>query len=244
MEQRVRIHRVRTGGSDVRVVRLAPAPARLALRDDHHWLSMYADREGVTGLTAMWSPAARSARSLVYLPIRADPVPGDVVGGDGVPVSLDLVPAHHSLQFPTASWKRVRARLGTGGAHTTATPDRDFPDGAAIDHQRWYHRTYRDHLGFGITAHTLFAVGSPTAFREHGAALRDLTEQAPAHMHRHPGPGHCCVESRLRPVDGGTDPRKRTRPPAHPVLRHLVRTGTTAHRGRIPPSPCRAGGET
>ncbi|MFE7620808.1 hypothetical protein [Streptomyces sp. NPDC057496] len=189
----MRIHRVLMGDSEIRVVRLAPAPARLALRDDHHWLSMYADREGATRLTAMWSPAARSVRLLVYLPIRADPVPGDVVG-DGVPVSLDLVLAHHSLQFPTASWKRVRARLGTGRAHTTATPDRDFPDGAAIDHQRWYHRTYRDHLGFDIAAHTLFVVGSPTAFREHGAAPRDLAEQAPAHMHRHPGPGHCCVE--------------------------------------------------
>ncbi|MFB7847759.1 MULTISPECIES: hypothetical protein [unclassified Streptomyces] len=29
---------------------------------------------------------------------------------------------------------------------------------------------------------------------EHGAALRDLTERAPAHTHRHPGSGHCCVE--------------------------------------------------
>ncbi|MFF3392092.1 hypothetical protein ACFYW1_14345 [Streptomyces sp. NPDC002669] len=189
----MRIHRVRTGSSEVRVVRLSPAPARPVLRDDHHWLSMYADREGATRLTAMWSLAARSARSLVYLPIRANPAPRDAIG-DGVPVSLGLVLAHHSLQFPIASWKRVRARLGTGRAHTTATPDQDFPDGAAIDHQRWYHRTYRDHLGFDIAAHTLFVVGSPTAFREHGAALRDLTDQAPAHTHRHPGSGHYCVE--------------------------------------------------
>ncbi|MFF8614132.1 hypothetical protein [Streptomyces sp. NPDC015350] len=26
------------------------------------------------------------------------------------------------------------------------------------------------------------------------SGLRDLTEQAPAHTHRHPGSGRCCVE--------------------------------------------------
>jgi hypothetical protein len=174
VRQRVRIHRVRLGGSGVRVVRPAPVAARLALRDDHHWLSMYADRDGAAQLAAMW---ALAARSLVHLPIRANPAPDGVVS-DGEPVSLDLVLVHHSLQFRTASWRQVRARLGSGEPHTAATPDHDFPDEAAIDHQRREYRTYRDHLGFDIAAHALFVVGSSTAFREHGTALRSLVDEA------------------------------------------------------------------
>ncbi|WP_329203732.1 hypothetical protein [Streptomyces sp. NBC_01435] len=193
MKQRVRIHRVRLGGSEVRVVRPAPVTARLALRDDHHWLSMYADRDGAAQLAAMWALAARSARSLVHLPIRANPAPDGVVS-DGEPVSLDLVLVHHSLQFRTASWKQVRARLGSGEPHTAATPDHDFPDETAIDHQRREYRTYRDHLGFDIAGHTLFVVGSSTAFREHGTALRSLVDEAPSSAYHYPDAGHFCVE--------------------------------------------------
>ncbi|MFD3535698.1 hypothetical protein [Streptomyces sp. NPDC058664] len=193
MEQRVRIHQVRVDGREVRVIRPAPAPARLSLRDDGHWLSMYADRGGADRLAALWALAARSARSLVHLPIRTDPAP-DGLTGDGEPVSLDLVLVHHSLQFPTASWKRIRSGLGPGRPHTARTPDRDVPDESAVDHRRRYHPTYRDHLGFDIAAHTLFVVGSPTAFREHGAALHGLADRAASRLRRYPGAGHFCVE--------------------------------------------------
>ncbi|MGW0842096.1 hypothetical protein ACWD26_18355 [Streptomyces sp. NPDC002787] len=205
MEQRVRVHRVRLGGDEFRVVRPASSPVRVALRDDHHWLSMYVDRGGAEQLVAMWALAARSARSLVHLPIRANAVPEGVVG-EGEPVSLDLVPVHHSLAFPTASWKRVRSRLGAGTPHTTATPDQDFPDEAAIDHRRREYRSYRDHLAFDIAAHTLFVVGSATAFREQGTMLRGLVEQAPSYPHEYPNAAHFCVE-----VSPGPWSRARTR---------------------------------
>ncbi|MFJ5831651.1 hypothetical protein [Streptomyces sp. NPDC093089] len=193
MEQRVRVHEVRFGDGEIRVVRPEPVPERLVLRDDGHWLSMYVDREGAERLTALWALAARSARSLIHLPIRANRAP-DAVGGDGVPVALDLVLAHHSLRFPAASWKGVRARLGAGRPRTGATPDADFPDPGTVDHGRRYHPTFRDHLGFDIAAHTLFVVGSATAFREYGAELRGLVDEAPSHGHRNPGARHYCVE--------------------------------------------------
>ncbi|WP_406386040.1 hypothetical protein [Streptomyces sp. NBC_01618] len=154
---------------------------------------MYADRGGAAQLVAMWALAAWSARSLVYLPIRANPVADGTVS-DGEPVSLDLVLLHHSLQFPTASWKQVRSRRGAGEPGTAATLDHDFPDERAIDHRRRQHRAYRDHLGFDIAAHTLFVVGSSIAFREHGTALRGLVDQAPSYLHRYPDAGHFCVE--------------------------------------------------
>ncbi|MFF8840277.1 hypothetical protein [Streptomyces sp. NPDC015130] len=175
------------------------------LRDDGHWLSMYVDRDGAECLTGLWALAARSARSLVHLPIRGNPVPGGVAG-EGEPVALDLVLAHHRLQFRTSSWKEVRARLGRGQLQTAATPVGDFPDVGEIDYERRYHRSYRDHLGFDIAAHTLFVVGSATAFREHGTVLRGLVDEAPSHGRRYPGDRHYCVE-----LTSGLWSRPRTR---------------------------------
>ncbi|MEU9448717.1 hypothetical protein [Streptomyces sp. NPDC048277] len=177
----------------------------MALRDDRHWLSMYSDRHGAAQLLDLWALAARSAHSLVYLPIRANPVP-DGVTSEGEPVSLDLALVHHSLQFPIASWKQVRARLGAGKPHTTTTPAQDFPEETVIDYQQRHYRTYRDHLDFHIAAHTLFVVGSSTAFREHGTALRGLVDEAPSYLHRHPHAGHFCVE-----LSPGPWPRSQTR---------------------------------
>ncbi|WP_406454224.1 hypothetical protein OG782_24125 [Streptomyces sp. NBC_00876] len=211
MEQRVRVHKARLGRDEVRVVRPDPVAGRLALRDDGRWLSLYADREGAAQLVVLWSLAARSARSLVHLPIRANAAPDGVVS-DGVPVPLDLVLLHHSLQFPPSSWKGIRARLGAGTPHVAATPDDDFPDESAIDHERRHHPEYRDHLGFDIAAHTLFVVGSPTAFREHGATLRGLVDEAPSYLHRHPHAGHFCAELSAGPW---LRPRTRGNVPAH-----------------------------
>ncbi|WP_017582114.1 hypothetical protein [Nocardiopsis valliformis] len=181
MKQRVRVHKVRTRGDELRVLRAEPGPGRLALRDDHYWLSMYADGFGTAQLIALWSLAARSAYSLVYLPIRANQAPG---GGESEsePVMLDLVLAHHSLQFPASSWKRVRARLGRGVPHTASTPDDDIPGYSDIDHARHWYREYRDHFDFDIAAHTLFIKGSARAFREYGAELRRLADDGPAQL--------------------------------------------------------------
>ncbi|MFD8689777.1 hypothetical protein [Streptomyces sp. NPDC059651] len=210
----MRIHKVRLGSNEIRVARPAPIPARLALRDEGHWLSMHADRGGAEQLVALWSLAARSAHSLVHLPIRANAAPDGVVS-EGLPTSLDLVLLHHSLQFPTGSWKEVRARLGTGAPQVAETPHDDFRDESATASQRRLHAAHRDHLRFDIAAHTLFVVGSSTAFREHGAALRGLVEEAPSHMHRRRNAGHCCAE-----LSAGPWSRPRTRRNV-PTLLHV-----------------------
>ncbi|GAA4918192.1 hypothetical protein GCM10023223_42910 [Stackebrandtia albiflava] len=194
----MRVHGVRLGRAEYRVVRADPVPARLALRDDHHWLSMYADRAGAERLLAMWALAARSARSLVYLPIRAGAVPRDTP--DGVDsTALDLVLVHHRLQFPVSSWKRLRARLGAGELRTATTPAHDprVPDD--LDHARRDHREYRDHLRFAVAAHTLFVIGGARAFRASGAALRGLVEEGPSYLHEYPNASHYCVELRAGP---------------------------------------------
>lgn len=50
-------------------------------------------------------------------------------------------------------------------------------------------------LGPDIAAHTLLVRGSATAFREHGAALHRLAEEAPYELRRYPDAGHRCLES-------------------------------------------------
>ncbi|MEV4559268.1 hypothetical protein AB0K51_20080 [Kitasatospora sp. NPDC049285] len=181
------LHQPRLGATAYRVLRSATAPGRLTLHDDHHWLSLYADREGTARLVALWSLAARSPHSLIHLPLRTAPAPD----------TLDLVLAHHSLQFRPADWKALRARLGPGRPHTTGTPDHDFRTGPNA-HERRHHHDFRDHLAFDLAAHTLFVTGSATAFRDTGSALATLLADAPAEHHRHhrtPSHGtHACTE--------------------------------------------------
>lgn len=194
MKHRMRINRVRLGALEYRVIQPARPVQRVVLHDDDRWLSMYVDHDAAIELVAVWGLAARSPRSLVYLPTRGNVAPEGVGSGEGVSESLDLVLLHHSLQFPAPRWKQVRARLGPGQPHGAKIADDEFPDEAAIDYRRRYFREFRDHLGFDIAAHTLFIVGSPTAFREQGASIRTLIDEAPSYLTRYPAARHFCVE--------------------------------------------------
>ncbi|MFD8599516.1 hypothetical protein ACFV1L_31385 [Kitasatospora sp. NPDC059646] len=185
------VHHVRTGPTEYRVIRAADGPGRLVLLDRHHLLDMYADLDGLTRLAALWSLAARSARSLVHLPLRGRPAPAgyhDGLPNEIPPVALDVLLVHHSLQFRPADWKALRNRLGPGRPHTTATPDQDFP--AEYGSVR---RRPHDHLRFDRAARTLVVTGSPAAFRFEGTGLRRLLTDAPA-AHRTWPATHQCTE--------------------------------------------------
>ncbi|QKW18200.1 hypothetical protein HUT16_03205 [Kitasatospora sp. NA04385] len=207
--QRITVHRVRTGTREYRVVRSAPGPGRLALRDEYYWLTLYADRAGLTRLLALWSLAARSPHTLLHLPLRGQPMPAGLPTTpmhENGPAGLDLVLAHHSLQFRPGAWKEVRARLGPGHPQTTGTPDGDFPAGGRFA-ERFHHADFRDHLHFASAAGTLFVTASAPAFRDSGAALHALRAEAPAVHHRHhrhhPGAAarhHECVELSTAPT--------------------------------------------
>ncbi|BAJ26627.1 MULTISPECIES: hypothetical protein [Kitasatospora] len=214
-EQPITVHRIRSGAREYRVVRSAPGPGRLVLRDEHHWMTLYADRPGLARLLALWSLAARSPHTLLYLPLRGRPMPDGPLPG---PVSeagqpgLDLVLAHHSLGFRPSAWKEVRARLGPGRPQRTGTPDTEFTvrSGRA---ERFHHAEFRDHLHFATAAGTLFVTASAPAFRDAGAELRSLLADAPAVHHRHyrrhpdlpevPVYQHVCVELSTAPTRHG-----------------------------------------
>ncbi|MCC9710501.1 hypothetical protein E4N62_37840 [Streptomyces sp. MNU76] len=82
-----------------------------------------------------------------------------------------------------------------------------------------HHRSYRDQLAFGIAAHTLFVVGSPTAFRERGTALRGLVDEAPSFPQ--PAPGRRALLRRTRP-GAWSRIRNRRRVPASLHIRYCA----------------------
>lgn len=193
MKLPLRVSHVRLDGTELRVMRPVPPVPRAVLYDDDHWLSMYVDRKASTVLAAAWGLAARSPRSLIYVPMRAN-TPPEGVGGEGRLPSLDLVLLHHRVQLRPSRWKQIRSRLGAGRLHTASVRDGDFPDESSVDYERWRFREFRDHLGFQLAANTLFIVGSSTAFRERGALVRSLVDDAPSYLARYPRAAHYCVE--------------------------------------------------
>ncbi|MER7705574.1 hypothetical protein ABTX81_22115 [Kitasatospora sp. NPDC097605] len=162
---------------------------------DTDWsLDMYVDRQAAESLAVAWGLAARSRRSLVYVPLKAGRREGPKGLGEWrwSPVVLDLVLVHHSLGFPPSRWKAVRGRLGAGRPHTVEIPESDFPRDDEFDHAPRHFEGWRDELRFGLAADTLFLTGSARAFRTTGALLHSLVSDGPAQALRHPG-SHECV---------------------------------------------------
>ncbi|MFB7944444.1 hypothetical protein ACFC6L_05940 [Kitasatospora phosalacinea] len=211
------VHQGRSGGRQYRVVRIGDRPGRISVLDEQFWITVYADREGLARLLAAWALAARSPHTLVHLPLRTRPAPANPPLGDRS-VPYDLVLAHHALQFPPTAWKQLRGRLDPGRPRTARTPDADFTTAPAVAERR-HHREARDHLRYDLAAHTLFVTGSAPAFRDHGAALRDLLAAAPS-LHHTLGP--------LAVADGHERRGpERTLLPARP-LRHVPRHDASA----------------
>ncbi|MET8544563.1 hypothetical protein ABZW03_28560 [Kitasatospora sp. NPDC004799] len=189
MRLRTKIHRVRLGRDEYRVVTLArpTAGASLHVLPGGWFMDLHLDRRGAEDLATAWALAARSRRSLIHLPLRANPGPA---GLPDVPPEdrLDLLLVHHSLGFPPSRWKQVRARLGAGTLHTVDLPVTDFPPEDAIDYERHHFAGWRDDLRFAGAAHTLVVTGSPTAFRWSGSHLHAVSREAPG---RRPDAHHC-----------------------------------------------------
>ncbi|WP_030060819.1 MULTISPECIES: hypothetical protein [Streptomyces] len=189
MRLRTKIHRVRLGRDEYRVITPARRTAGVTLSTDPYawWMELHLDRQGAEDLATAWALAARSRRSLIHLPLRANTGPA---GQPDVPPDqrLDLLLVHHSLGFPPSRWKEVRARLGAGIPHTVDLPATDFPPDEAIDYERHHFAGWRDELRFAGAAHTLVVTGSPTAFRWTGSWLHGLSREAPGLS---PGTHHC-----------------------------------------------------
>jgi hypothetical protein len=190
---RITIHRVRLGPDEFRIVRAAAPFARARLIDHGRWgLQMNVDAGAARDIGMLWLLAARSRRSLVYLPLRggAHPAAGPQTGE----TDLDLVLLHHSLRFKPHQWKRVRGRLARGATSTVDLSRDDLPGDEAIDYAVRSHRENRDRFLQRIHAETLFMVGSAKVYRATARMFFDIVEHGPVHRRFAPWDLHYCTE--------------------------------------------------
>lgn len=192
-EWRVLVSRVRLGGAVHRVIRPERPLAHAVLHHDHVGEQLSVDRAATVDLAIAWWLAARSRRSLVWLPLRTG---GADCGSAPGSRRLDLVLLHHSLAFRVSEWKRVRARIAESHVQKVAFPSGGLPPYRWGFHDVRWHREFRDHLDWTVAADTLFIVGSRPAFEHEGWKLRELAEEGPARMAEAPD-GHCCAEIAL-----------------------------------------------
>ena len=180
---RTLVSTVRLGRDEYRVVRPARPLAHAPLYLSGHGAQMVVDKASARELAMAWAFAIRSARTLVYLPLRHNQSACRGYG-DGTEALQDLVLMHDSLGFPASRWKDVRARLGQGRPHTVQT--QELPE---VECTRYEKEALRHH----VAADTVFISGSRKALALEGNALRALVEECPRHMHENPGT-HCCAE--------------------------------------------------
>ncbi|MEO6089795.1 MAG: hypothetical protein ABIQ18_42475 [Umezawaea sp.] len=189
-EWRTLVSVVRLDGDSYRVIRPARPIAHASLHEGRLGAQLSVDKAATVDLAFAWWLAARSPRSLVYLPLRSSPSScGEEYGGR----KLDLVLLHHSLRFPVSRWKRVRARLSSSAIHKVTLPPKAFRPVDREEHMRSYHREFRDHLRWSIAADTVFLIGSRPAYELQGDGVRALAEECPAHLAEAPDV-HCCAE--------------------------------------------------
>lgn len=194
---RTLIETVRLGPRAYRVVRPAGPVGHIALYDGHTRLGgqCSVDKDAAADLATAWWLAARSRRSLVYLPLRSsDSTCGREYGGR----RLDLVLLHHSLALPVSRWKEIRGRLRAGEVSTVRPTADGFPRFTRQEHRESLFADSRDRLDWRIATDTLFVVGSRRAFELDAEQLRALAEDAPATVAREPG-AHCCAELGMGP---------------------------------------------
>ncbi|NUU21663.1 MAG: hypothetical protein HOV68_09140 [Streptomycetaceae bacterium] len=191
---KVAVQRVRVGTEEYRVI--SPArPLRNAVlnRAYNDGYDMYVDRTDGRRVGTLLLLAARSPRSLVYLPLRANPpVPGS--GWDDHETPLDVVLAHRAVQFRASRWKRIRAVIRAGNTprelRTAAVPERDLTVDGDID---WAVSGDRYVLRQHVHAETLVLSGAGGGFREAAREIFALAAQGPrvAARHRIYLPGGC-----------------------------------------------------
>jgi hypothetical protein len=189
-EWRTLISTARLGPASYRVIRPERLPAHMVLHDDLAGLQCSVDKSATAELAIAWWLAARSPRSIVWLPLRTGAYD---CGTAPESRRLDLVLLHHSLGFRVSEWKRLRSRLAEPKVRKVTMPASTFP----LRDEGFYamrgHRGFRDRLDWTIAADTLFIVGSRLGFELEGRKLRELAEESPAALAAAPE-AHCCAE--------------------------------------------------
>lgn len=166
-----------------------------ALHKSRNAYDLLVDRPDGRRVGTLLLLAARSPRSLIYLPLReAAPEPWF---GTHDETPLDLVLVHRAVQFRPSHWKRLRARMNSAGARseprTVRLPLSDLPtesDGAS-GRPAPYVPLEAVRLHRSEHASTLVLTGGTAAFREAARKVFAVAGEGPS------------VAARQRFEDGG-----------------------------------------
>jgi hypothetical protein len=190
----ITVHHTRLGTHEYRVIRPAQPLTRAILLDRYSQgaREMHLNNDTAYRIGVLWTLAARSARSLIHLPLRDGLVPWHRTTDPGT--RLELVLAHHSLQFPDSRWKQLRTHLGAGRPQTATLPATDLPADDSIDYAARRHRENRDLFHQHLHAETLFMTGSAQLFRETARRFLDIAEHGPSFAKANPAYLHYCTE--------------------------------------------------
>jgi hypothetical protein len=193
MKLPVMIHQARLGSHTFRVIRPAQPLTCAVLIDHDRHLDAYLDQDSAQRIAGLWMLAARSPRSLIHLPMRANHAPAWMVPGDAG-LQLDLVLLHHSLQFAPARWKQVRGQLDRGRPQTVSLPEAEHAGETEIDYAARHYRENRDLFHQHLHAETLFMTGSAKVFRETAPHFLDVAQHGPGYVPFHPRYPNFCTE--------------------------------------------------
>ncbi|MEU9117892.1 hypothetical protein AB0D04_40760 [Streptomyces sp. NPDC048483] len=182
---KVVVQRVRLHGTDYRVIRPAKPPKHGALYRARAAYDLLVDRPDGRRIGTLLLLAARSPRSLIYLPLRATaPAPWF---GEGDEKPLDLVLAHRAVQFRPSFWKQLRTRINAANAprelRTARVPESDLPvdeTDAPAARSAPYAPLSEVRLRRHEYAHTLMLTGSSTAFREAAREIFAVAQEGPS----------------------------------------------------------------
>ncbi|MFI9047405.1 hypothetical protein [Streptomyces sp. NPDC053427] len=181
---KITVQQVRLGDEEYRVISPSKPLKNGALYTSDSSFNMYVDRADGRRIGALWLLAARSPRSLVYLPMRTAETEPWIAFEDETP--LDLVLAHRAVQFRPSLWKKLRARIRAANAprelRTARVPERDLPaDTCEINYPAPSDpgNGNKNLLHQHVHAETLFLTGSTTAFREAAPHIFTVTKEGP-----------------------------------------------------------------
>ncbi len=167
MKFRLAVHRAQLGGKEYRVVQPRPDLSQATLRDGNGCFVLRLSRDTVWQFAALWELASRSPRSIIYLPMRRNPLATDSVQWQGDYRPLDLVLVHHSMQLRPSTWPQIRAQLRDGRPETAEFSARAMRERSDQPRNpRLQDRDNLDRFVHHVYAETLFLTGSHAVFAD------------------------------------------------------------------------------
>ncbi|MEU1496279.1 hypothetical protein [Streptomyces sp. NPDC005732] len=198
------------------------------------WGYLVGDHDGLARLAALFSFAAFSPHTVVYVPLRRS-VPRQYAPG----VPVDLVLAHRSPGLRASAWPGLRRRLRAGTPLTVRTDERRVAARAAAWEARWEQRWDRpeawDRIAPAVHAGTLLLLGARDSF----AAAATRLEAAAGHgpLGRRAAEGRDVLVASLTPhlsLREGDRTELDIGFQAYPPYGHFRRPGRPASRRRPP----------